>query len=426
MVHPETAPYRDAFRARTDEPRWLSQGRETALARFTELGFPTRREEAWRFTDLRPLQRATYAPAAPGATAPALPLRFAGEAHRLVFVNGAFAPALSAIGTLPKGAWLASTQTTLRERPALIENLLVEDDRARQPFAALNGALFSDGFVLALDPGVRLEHPVEIVMVGHASAPGSFHLRSAILLGEGASSRLVETSAGEGESWSNAVTEIRLAAEASLTHIRIQDAGGSAIDFALSRAVLERKARLGSFTLTLGARLSRQDSQVRFAGEGAECRLDGAYLLRGEQEATTATFIDHAAPRCTTRELFKGVVDDRAHGVFLGTIAVRPDAQKSDAQQLNRNLLLSPRAAIDTKPELEILADDVKCSHGATVGDLDEASLFYLRSRGLTEDDARRLLIEAFATETLDRVEDRPLRDHLAAHLSRWLGGRHA
>jgi Fe-S cluster assembly protein SufD len=162
---------------------------------------------------------------------------------------------------------------------------------------------------------------------------------------------------------------------------------------------------------------------VTFAGEGAACGLFGAYLLRGEQEATNATFIDHAVPRCTTKEVFKGVVDERAHGVFLGRIAVRPQAQKTDAHQLNKNLLLSPRANVDTKPELEILADDVKCSHGATVGDLDEEALFYLETRGIPAAEARRMLIEAFATDAIDQIEDdTAMRGHLAAHVQRWLG----
>ena len=163
--------------------------------------------------------------------------------------------------------------------------------------------------------------------------------------------------------------------------------------------------------------MGRHDVLVRYDGPDAACSLNGAFLLRGDQETTTATFVDHAVPGCTTRELYKGVVEDRAHGVFLGRIAVRPDAQRTDAQQVNRNLLLGRRATIDTKPELEILADDVKCSHGATVGDLDEESLFYLRARGIPEAEARRMLIEAFAAETLERVEDRALRDHLAAHI---------
>ena len=426
VTHSETAPYLDAFRARPPayEPAWLATGRAAGLARFAELGFPTRREEAWRFTDLRPLQARTFPPDAVTSrdprTAP-LPLRFAGACHRMVLVAGRFAPELSEIGPLPAGAWLASTATTLAERPRLVEEALAEDERARQPFAALNAAFFADGFVLALDAGVALDRPVEIVHVGLGPEPRSFHLRSAVLLGEGSRASLIENFAGEGGYWMNAVTTLRLGAGASLSHARIQDESAGAIHFALNRAALDRKARYASFSLTLGARLSRQDLLVRFDGADGECRIDGAYCLRGEQEATTATFVDHAAPGCATRELFKGVIDDRAHGVFLGRIAVRPDAQRSDAQQVNRNLLLSPRAAVDTKPELEILADDVKCSHGATVGDLDEEALFYLRSRGLAAEYARRLLIEAFATETLDRVEDRAVRDHLAGHLALWL-----
>ena len=189
----------------------------------------------------------------------------------------------------------------------------------------------------------------------------------------------------------------------------------------LYRVSLDRAARYETFALTLGARLSRHDIELRFDGSDGSCRLDGAYCLRGEQEATNATFVDHAAPHCTTRELYKGVVEDRAHGVFLGRIAVRPDAQKTDAQQVNRNLLLGRRAAVDTKPELEILADDVKCSHGATIGDLDEEALFYLRARGIPETEARRLLIEAFAADALDGMSDAALRAHLAVHLGRWL-----
>jgi Fe-S cluster assembly protein SufD len=426
VKHPETAPYLDAFRARpaVPEPRWLAAGREAAVARFAELGFPTRRDEAWRFTDLRTLQSRAFPPAAAfprDKEATPQPLRFAGACHRLVLVDGRFASDLSEIGPLPPGAWLASTAATLAERPELVEHALAEDTRARQPFAALNAAFFADGFVLALDPGVVLDRPVEIVHLASASEPRSLHLRSAVLLGEGSRAVLIESFAGEGEYWTNAVTALNLGAGSSLSHARVQDEGARAVHFSLARAALARSARYDSFTLTLGARLSRQDIITRFDGADGECRLDGAYCLRRQQEATTATFVDHAAPGCTTRELFKGVIDDRAHGVFLGRIAVRPDAQRSDAQQTNRNLLLSRRAAVDTKPELEILADDVKCSHGATVGDLDEEALFYLRSRGIASDDARRLLIEAFAMETLDRVEERALRDHLAGHLALWL-----
>lgn len=351
------------------------------------------------------------------------PWRLAGATHRIVLVNGAFAPGLSDIGALPPGAWLASTAQTLAERPDLVADALAESDAAgRQPFASLNAAFFADGLVLALEPGTVLDKPVEMIHLGGSAAPCSFHLRSVILLGAGSRASLVESYAGEGAYWTNAVTALRLEAGAALTHVRLQDEGREAIHFALARAALDRAARYDAFGLTLGGRLSRHDIQVRFDGADAACRLDGAFLLRGEQEATVATFVDHAAPGGTTRELYKGVVDDRAHGVFLGRIAVRQDAQRSDAQQTSRNLLLSRRAAVDTKPELEILADDVKCSHGATVGDLDPAALFYLRARGIPEAEARQLLIEAFAVETLDRLEDGALRAHFAAHLTRWLG----
>jgi Fe-S cluster assembly protein SufD len=276
--------------------------------------------------------------------------------------------------------------------------------------------------VLSLEPGVALDKPVEIIHWAHA-AERSFHLRNLIVLGAGSRATVIESFAGAGRSWTNAVAIVDVGAGAALRHVKLQDEAVDAIHFGQIRATLAREAKYESFVLTLGGRLSRHDSFVTFAGEGAACGLFGAYLLRGEQEATNATFVDHASPRCTTTEVFKGVVDERAHGVFLGKIAVRQDAQKTNAHQLNKNLLLSPRANVDTKPELEILADDVKCSHGATVGDLDEDALFYLEARGIPAPEARRMLIEAFAADAIDKIEDDlALRAHLVAHVQRWLG----
>jgi Fe-S cluster assembly protein SufD len=332
------------------------------------------------------------------------------------------APELSDLGSLPEGAWLASTAVTLAARPELLERSFADLPVSGQAFAALNAAFFRDGFVLALEPGVALEHPVEIVNLSEATSPQSLHLRSAIVLGAGSRARLIETFAGSGETWMNAVTTISLGKDASLSHVVLQDQAADALHFLAAQADLAAGASYEGFVLTLGARLSRHDGVVRLQGKGAQCRLNGAYLLRGQQEATHATVVDHAAPGATTRELWKGVADERAHGVFLGRIAVRPEAQQTDAQLQNRNLLLSARAAIDTKPELEILADDVKCSHGATVGDLDESALFYLRARGIGEAEARRMLIEAFAVDALASIGDTVLREHLAARLRRWLG----
>ncbi len=424
----DTAPYRTAFAAQRceAEPAWLAQQRGSAMQRFETLGFPTRRDEAWRFTDLKPLQRGSFAPAGDAVpVAAALDgWHFPGETHRLVLVNGRFAPALSAIGTLPPGAWLASTAQTLAERPELAQELLDQTDLAGgQSFASLNAALFADGFVLALEPGVALETPVEIIHWGGA-AERSFHLRNLVRLGARSRATLIEVFAGDAGSWTNVVGQIGLDDHAALTHAKLQDESVTAIHLAQARMQLGRSARYDSFALSLGARLSRHDSAVTFAGEGGQCRLDGAYLLRGEQEGANVTFVDHAAPGCSTAEVFKGVVDERAHGIFLGRIVVREHAQKTDANQLNKNLLLSARAAVDTKPELEILADDVKCSHGATVGDLDEEALFYLEARGIPAQEARRMLIEAFAADALDRIEDAGLRAHFATHLRRWLDRR--
>ena len=424
----EAKPYVEAFAATraTNEPAWLGWRRDAAIKRFGELGFPTRRQESWRFNDLRPLTRNVFAPARDGATAEPAALdlcKLKVPSHRVVLVNGGFSGKLSAIGALPKGVWLASTARTLADRPELLEPALRETDTAgAQPFAALNAALFADGFVLALEPGVTLDNPVEIIHL-EQGVQQSFHLRNLIRLGAGSRATLVETYAGSGASWINAVGVIDLAQGAALTHVTVQDESREAIHLGQNRIELAAKSRYESFVLTLGGRLSRHDSVVKLDGEGAHGVLDGAYLLRGEQEATNATFVEHVAPGCTSREYFKGVAQDRAHGVFLGTIAVRPNAQKTDAHMLNKNLLLSRGAAIDSKPELDILADDVKCSHGATVGDLDEAALFYLESRGIPPDEARRMLVEAFAVEAVERVENPDLRAHLAAYLSRWLAG---
>ena len=428
-VKPETAPYLEAFRTQEGnaaEPDWLLDRRAAALKQFAALGFPTRRQEPWRFTNLAPLSRATFPPAG----APKLekhhlalePYLVSQAAHRLVLVNGYVLSALSPIGRLPKGVWLGSSARAIAERKDLaLAGYDERDATAAQPFASLNGALFGDGFVLALAPGAVLDAPVEIIHVGHAGAQ-SVHPRSAVIAGAGSKATLIETFYGSGGAWTNSVLRIELGEKASLDHVRIQDELPDAIHFGVTRARLERGARYDGFTLTTGARLSRQDVQVTIEDEGAQCGVNGVYLLRGEQEATTATVIDHAAPGATTREVFKGVLEDRAHGVFLGRIAVRPGADKTDAHQLNRNLLLSPRAAVDTKPELEILADDVKCSHGATVGDLDEAALFYLRSRGIDEAAARRMLIEAFATDAIETaVSIGELRAHLRRRLGIWL-----
>ncbi|HKW52439.1 MAG TPA: Fe-S cluster assembly protein SufD [Stellaceae bacterium] len=428
IVKAETAPYFEAFRERSrdaEEPGWLAARREAALLRFGELGFPTRRQEAWRFTNLRALQGTTYPPATGIAAVPSAlveALRLPEATHRLVFVNSRFAPELSLLSVVPAGAWLATVRRTLSERPDLLAAALDDSDTAgAQPFASLNAAFFADGFVLALEPGVVLDRPVQIIHIGRTGTPQAAHVRNLLLLRDGSRATVVETFTGEGAYWSNSVTALRLGERAELHRVKVQSEGREAVHLGLDRVTLADDARYESFVLTLGARLSRHDTLATIAGERAHCAVHGAYLLRGDQEATNATVIDHAASHGTTREVWMGVVDERAHGVFLGRIAVRPEAQKTDAEQLNHNLLLSPRATVDTKPELEILADDVKCSHGATVGDLDENALFYLRTRGIGEAEARHMLTDAFIAEAIATVEDAGLRAYLGGHVQRWL-----
>jgi Fe-S cluster assembly protein SufD len=417
--------YTKAFQAPDGEPAWLAERRRGALARFAELGLPTRRQENWRFTNVRALETTVYPPAA-GETAGDESVlaghRLGSPSHRIVLVNGRYAAALSDVSRLPAGVWLGSLEAALKDLPDLAAELFDGSEAvANQPFVALNAAFAGDGFVLVLDDGIALDWPVEIIHLGRAASPVSVHTRHAVMAGKYSRASIVESHAGSGPYWRNAVAMIRLGEGAAVHHVTLQDEAREAIHTTATRVALAAASRYDAFTLTLGAQLSRADTVATIDGEGAYCGINGAYLLRGSQEATTATLIDHAAPGSETREVFKGVVEDRSHGVFQGKIRVRREAQKTNAHQLNKNLLLSARAAVDSKPELEIYADDVKCSHGATVGDLDETAMFYLQTRGIAEADARRMLIEAFAAEAIELVEHAPIQAYLRRHLDHWL-----
>jgi Fe-S cluster assembly protein SufD len=431
-IKTETEPYLAAFRRALPAAAGggeIMERRERALARFAELGFPTRRVEAWRFTDLRPLQRTVFPPAVADKASPPGPVDPASldayalggvDTYRIVLLNGRFVPGLSC-SDMPPGAWIGPTAAALARHPDLLSRIDEgEGGGADGAFAALNTAFFTNGFAVLVEDGVALDRPVEVIHLGRTDAPQSFHTRHLVRLGAGSRATLVETYAGDGQYWTNTVSSIELGAGASLLHARIQDEGRDAIHIGAARVAIASNARYDSFALLLGAALSRYDVFASITGEHAYCGVNGAFLLRGSQDATFATLVDHAAPCGQTNEVVKGVVDDRAHGVFQGKIAVRQQAQKTDAHQLNRNLLLSTRAAVDTKPELEIYADDVKCSHGATVGDLDETHLFYLRARGIDEAAARRMLIEAFAADAIDLVEDEAVRNGLRRRLDRW------
>jgi Fe-S cluster assembly protein SufD len=428
----ETRAYLDAFSARgwlAGEPDWLAGYRRRSLARFAELGFPSRRSEAWRYLDLRALEETPMLPpdavrAVAGAAIRELldEIGFSGVAGRLVLVDGRFAPELSSIEQLPPGVWFGTMAEAVAERADLvrpaIEALPLD---AAHPFTALNAAFFSDGFVLDVAPGVAMDRPVEIVHLAAGATRRSLHTRSLVAIGSGGRAAICESFAGEGRYWRNDLVEVRLAHGADLTRVALVEEAAEALHTGDMVVSLGAGSRLTSFALLLRGRTVRHEAMVRCEGEATHCGLNGAFVLSGRQEANVVTTVDHAAPGGETREVFKGVAAGHGHGAFQGRITVRPGAQKVDAHQLSRNLVLSPRAAIDTKPELEIFADDVKCSHGAAVGDLDEAALFYLRTRGIGREEARRMLIDAFVREALDLVELQPMREHLLSRLARRL-----
>jgi Fe-S cluster assembly protein SufD len=394
-VKPETRPYLDAFAGTAGEPEWLARFREQSLSRFGELGFPSRRSENWRYLDLQPLEKKPLLPAASGRRA-ALP------------------------ADLPEGVWLGSMRAAIAERPDLVR-AVAADPGAEHPFASLNAAFFTDGFVLDVAPGVVLDRPIEIVhAAGDANA--SLHTRSVIHLGAGSRATVFETYAGDGRYWRNDVATWQLGEGAALTHVALVEESVEAVHLGEIAATLGAKSKLNGFVLLLGGGTARHEADITIAGDHAECRLDGAFVVSGREEANIVTTVDHAAIGGTTSELIKGVAAGHAHGAFQGKIIVREGAQQTDAKQTSRNLILGRRAVIDTKPELEILADDVKCAHGASVGDLDEAALFYLRARGIPTDEARRLLVEGFLREPIEAIADAAIREHLLGRLAGRLG----
>lgn len=409
---------------------WLAARRREAMARFADEGWPTARLENWRHTSLVFLDGLDFA--APPAADPARivdALRAtAGEEqdHWLVFVGGRHAPALSRLGRLPAGAQIGSLADVLAARPDLLEAFYGDAADGDSP-AALNTALAGDGACIRLGPNVAVEGAIHLVFVPGADA-AQRHLRNLVIADAGAEATVVEHYLGSGDAatLTTVQTRIQAAANARITHVKLQQENPQAIHLAGIAVEQARGAVFHSHSLSFGARLARHDIRTRFGGEGCETLLNGLYHVDGRRHVDHHTWIDHAHPRGTSREHYRGLLDGTARGVFCGRIVVAPDAQKSDAMQRCDNLLLSRQAEADARPELEIYADDVKCAHGATVGQLDEASLFYLKSRGLDDAHARRLLTYAFAAEALARIARPRLRRLATATLLGRLPGADA
>jgi Fe-S cluster assembly protein SufD len=404
-------------------PDWLKAVRERAMARFVEVGFPSTHDEAWRFTDVRPIADVAFR--TPPLSGPPVEesqvgpfLTGAADAPVLVFVNGLFRPELSRVEDLPAGVVVDSLRRVLeRDSEWLEANLARFATVSRNPFTALNTAFLHDGAIIHVPRGVVLRAPIRVLYLGVPSTDEAWvwHPRSLYLVQHGAQATIVEYHAGLGPGpyWSNAATEVVLGDEARLELYRVEREGEQAFHTAVTHSHQGRASAYRYLTASFGAALARQDLVAVLDGEGADCTLHGLSLLGGRQHADHHTTIEHAQPHCTSWEYFNGVFADKARGVFNGRILVRPGAQKTDAKQTNNNLLLSRNARADSQPQLEIYADDVRCTHGATLGPIDELHLFYLQSRGLTANQARRLLTYGFATDILQEVREPSVQRHL-------------
>jgi Fe-S cluster assembly protein SufD len=380
-------------KARAGDRPALVKLRQGALERFAALGFPTLEDEDWRFTPLAALTRVPFRPAAPAAA------DFSQEAP------------------LPDGVIVCNLARALAEHPALVEPHLARyADVEEHAFAALNTAFLHDGAFVYVPPGKVVEEPIVLnFRAGAADEPSVWHRRALVVAGRNSQATVVEnyTGAAGVAYFTNAVGEIVLDEGAVLDHYKVQREGDGAFHVATTQVQVGRSSNFSSHNLTFGGKLTRNDVNAYLGGEGGECTLNGLYVGGGEQLIDNHTRIDHARPHCASHELYKGVLDGKARGVFAGRIYVHQDAQKTDAKQTNQTLLLSDDAVIDTKPQLEIFADDVKCTHGATVGQLDAESVFYLRSRGIGKDEARALLTFAFANDVVGRIKVESLRAEL-------------
>lgn len=402
------------FVADRREPDVVARLRREAFSRFETLGFPNRRQEAWRWTDLSGLQqwnlqRPTLVPVDIGAL-PTLDM----PAHRLAFVNGRFAAGLSHVQKMPDQALIASLSQALLTHPEQLEPYL---DRlpglAKHPFAALNTAFWEDGALVVLPRGTVIETPIHLIFYA-TGGDIAVYPRLLLVLGEGAQATIVVEYQGAGRYLNMPVTEIQLGDSAALHCYAIQQEAPQAFHLSGVRLQQERNSEANIHLSSFGGALARVDLEALLSGEGARCNLNGLTLARDQQFSETQVRVEHAQPHGSSQQVFKGVLDGKAQTVFDGMIHVRPHAQKTDARQVSRNLLLSRQAQVNANPRLEILADDVKCGHGSSTGFLNPDAEFYLRARGISVEQARAMLVHAFANDSLNQIHLTPLRERLA------------
>ncbi len=412
---------------------FVAELRAKAIETYGRLGLPHRRIEAWKYTDLRarldevnPLLKADGVAVGDAELARALGSEIAAlPAYRLVVVEGDLRADLSDIaGLKAKGVEVLSLGHALEKPPSWLKSALAHTPRDDDAVLALNTALMTGGAALRIGADVTLDKPIHLIQLDGTGEPASIVTRNVVVAEPGSAATLLESfgSLGLRGLQRNAVTELKVGNKAALKHFKLQRDGDDALHLSTWLVELGADCRYDAFQFSTGAALARNQVYARFAGEGSAADMSGAFLLRGAQHCDTTLLVEHRVPRCTSRELFKGVLDGEARGVFQGKIVVSPGAQKTDGKQMSGALLLSESAEFDSKPELEIFADDVICGHGSTSGQIDRDLLFYLEARGIPEDEARALLIQAFVGDALERIEDEALRDALARASSEWLG----
>jgi Fe-S cluster assembly protein SufD len=404
-------------------PRWLEDLRARAAVRFAALGLPTVRDEEWRFTNVAPIGAVEWVPAEPvsGAAEHLADFPYTDAPARIVVVNGRFDATLSRLKGLPAGVQAGSLAAALTDHADVVQRYFGQlADVTQRAFTALNTAFVQDGAFVYVPEGVIVETPIHIVFVsGNDAAAVMTHPRTLIVSGAGSQVRVVESYIGvEGRTYfSNAVSEVFTGENAVVDHYKVQQESLAAFHIASLHTHTARNSTFSSHSFALGGRLVRNDALAILDGEGGNCTLNGLYLSDRERLIDNHTTIDHAKAHCASHEVYKGILGGVARAVFNGKIIVRQDAQKTDAKQTNRALLLTDGATINTKPQLEIFADDVKCTHGAAIGQLDDDAIFYLQARGLSYAEARDMLIHAFAGQILERVQIEPLRAAIEAEL---------
>jgi len=403
---------------------WLRAVKTAAQSRFDALGIPRPTHEDWRQTNVQPVAPFAAEPSAPAEVTAgafsALPLASMLPC-RAVLVNGRYANGLSDVSGLPRGVRVQCfVHALVDQAERLATHLSRAASSENAPFVALNTALFTDGIVVTIEAGIEADVPLHIVHVAVPGAtPSANHPRTLVIAEAGSRLTVVESfvAASAGSYLTNAVTEVIAQPDAHVTHVKIQSEGEAAWHVATVAAHQARGSQFLSHNVSLGAKLARNDIGSRLDGQGAECHLYGFYLVDGDQHVDNHTWLDHAKPSCPSWEMYKGLLAGRSRAVFNGRITVREDAQKTDAKQSNKNLILGDDAVVYTRPQLEIHANDVKCTHGATIGRLDDESLFYLKTRGIGKDEARNILIHAFAGDVLDKIKERAVRETLTRTL---------